>query len=300
MRGLLGRGADAAVRAWVCHPFVRHLRLHFNVLLSPIYLWGVLLAGGRLGDARVWLGYLAVHVFLYGGATAFNSYYDRDEGPVGGMLRPPGVTPGLLPFSLVVQAFGVPLALVVGGRFVLTWTLLFLGFAAYSHPWVRLKARLLGALSAIALGQGALGFALGWLAVAPAGGLATVAGLTGMASAALVVLGLYVVTQSYQTLEDRRRGDRTLPVLLGPRRALRVAVVFLAVGGAVMMAALAQRAGVAWLVGVLAFFVGLGTWMLRWAARFDERAVERNFRVAMGLAAVSSGGFTAVILALLA
>ncbi|MEJ2287241.1 MAG: hypothetical protein P8Y02_01120 [Deinococcales bacterium] len=73
------------MRPWLAHPFVRHLRLHFNVLLSPIYLWGVLLGGGRLLDGGVWLGYLSLHLFLYGGTTAFNSYYDRDEGPVGGM-----------------------------------------------------------------------------------------------------------------------------------------------------------------------------------------------------------------------
>jgi len=281
------------------HPFVRHLRLPFNVLLSPVYLWGVLLAGGRLGDWRVWVGYVAVHLFLYGGTTAFNSYYDRDEGPVGGMLEPPGVTPGLLPFSLIVQALGVPPALAVGGRFTLAWLLLFLVFAAYSHPAVRLKAHPLGALAAIALGQGAVGFALGWLAAEPAGPLWTATGALGMLSTALVIVGLYVVTQSYQTLEDRRRGDRTLSVLLGPRRALRVAVGFLAAGGAVMLAELAGRGGAVTAVLALAFFALLGAWMLRWAAAFDEREVGGNFRVAMRLAAVSAGGFAALILSLM-
>jgi 1,4-dihydroxy-2-naphthoate octaprenyltransferase len=281
------------------HPFVRHLRLHFNVLLSPIYLWGVLLGGGRLLDGGVWLGYLSVHLFLYGGTTAFNSYYDRDEGPVGGMLEPPGVSPGLLPFSLAVQALGLPLALLVGRGFTVAWLLLFLVFAAYSHPWVRLKANPVGALAAIALGQGALGFALGWLAVAPAPGLASATAAIGMLSTALVVTGLYVVTQSYQTLEDRRRGDRTLPVLLGPRRALRLAVAALAAGGGVMLVELWQRAAPGWVAAVALFFLAVGGWMLAWAARFDEAQVAANYRAAMRLAAVSSAGFATVIVALL-
>ncbi len=281
------------------HPFVRHLRLHFNLLLSPIYLWGVLLGGGRLLDGRVWLGYLSIHLFLYGGTTAFNSYYDRDEGPVGGMLTPPGVSPGLLPFSLAVQALGLPLALLVGRGFTLAWILLFLVFAAYSHPWVRLKANPAGALAAIALGQGALGFALGWLAVAPARGLAQATGTTGMLSTALVVTGLYVVTQSYQTVEDRRRGDRTLPVLLGPQRALRLAVAALGAGGAVMLGWLAGRTGTGWVVALALFFLAVGGWLLAWAARFDEAQVAANYRTAMRLAAVTSGGFTVVIVALL-
>ena len=74
-----------------------HLRLHFQLLLAPVFLWGWLLAGGGLSRSVV-LGFISFHVFLYSGATAFNSYYDRDIGPVGGLERPPGVVPTLLPF----------------------------------------------------------------------------------------------------------------------------------------------------------------------------------------------------------
>ena len=88
-----------------------HLRLHFQLLLAPVFLWGWLLAGGGLSLSVV-LGFIAFHFFLYSGATAFNSYYDRDVGPVGGLERPPSVSPGLLPFSLIVQLIG---ALLVGG-----------------------------------------------------------------------------------------------------------------------------------------------------------------------------------------
>src|SRR4051812_29698615 len=80
---------------------VVHLRLPFQLLLAPVYLWGWLLGGGGLSGS-VMLGFLAFHLFLYGGATAFNSYYDRDEGPVGGLERPPPVVAELLPFSFVM------------------------------------------------------------------------------------------------------------------------------------------------------------------------------------------------------
>ena len=54
----------AIVRSVLMHRYVRHLRLNFNLFLSPIFLWGVLLAGGGLVDIRVWFGYLALHLFL--------------------------------------------------------------------------------------------------------------------------------------------------------------------------------------------------------------------------------------------
>lgn len=294
MRGVRGAAGWARVLALGAalsrHPYLRHLRLHFNLLLSPIYLWGALAAGGSLSDARLWLGWVSLHLFLYGGTTALNSYYDRDEGPVGGMFDPPPVSGGLLRFSLWFQALGLVPAVLLGARFTAAWLLLFLVFTAYSHPRVRFKADPAQALLAIALGQGALGFALGWSA-AGGGPLTSGAVLWGTLSTALVVSGLYIVTQSYQTLEDRARGDRTLPVLLGPRAALLVALALLALGGAALVAQLAPRLGLLTLPLVL-FLLAVGAWLARWALGFREERVRENFRTAMRLTATASIGIT--------
>lgn len=48
--------------------------------------------------------------------------------------------------------------------------------------------------------------------------------------------GLYPLTQVYQVQEDRARGDRTLPVVLGARGSLRFALIAIATGFAVLMA----------------------------------------------------------------
>lgn len=270
--------------------WLRHLRVLFNLLLSPIYLWGVLLAGGSLREPTFWLGYATLHLFLYGGATAFNSFYDRDEGPVGGMAEPAPVDGGLLWFSLIFQGLGLPLALMVGLPFTLAWIVLFLLMAAYSHPAIRLKAKPWAALSAVAFGQGAVGFAAGWLVFRPAlPSLAEPAALLGMVTTALIVTGLYIVTQIYQTAEDRARGDWTLPVLLGPRTALRVAFVILAAGGGILVLGIAQRFGLLWAGSLALFFAATGAGLLRWAQSFDEQAILPNFRRAMRFAALSSG-----------
>ena len=278
------------------HPYLLHLRLAFNLLLAPVYLWGVFLAGGSLADPRFWLGLLSLHLFLYGGTTAFNSFYDKDEGPIGGMLRPPPVDNGLLRFSLVVQALGLIPAALLGRDFLLTWLALFLVFTAYSHPAVRLKARPVSALAAIALGQGALGFALGWLAVAPDVPLLSAPGLVGMTSTALVVSGLYIITQAYQAYEDRLRGDRTLPVLLGAKRALLYSCLPLGAGGALLATWVGLRVGWNWMAGLSLFFAGVAAWLVLWALRFDESRVETNFRVAMRLVTVASVGLSLFLL----
>jgi 1,4-dihydroxy-2-naphthoate octaprenyltransferase len=279
------------------HPYVRHLRLNFNLLLTPIYLWGVLLAGGTLFQPRFWIGFITLHLFLYGGGTAFNSYYDKDEGPIGGMAKPPPTDRGLLWFSIAFQLLGLPLAMMVGWAFTAAWLIIFLMMAAYSHPAIRWKSNPAAALAAVAVGQGGIGFAVGWLTVQRDWRtLLDPVALVGAITTALIVTGLYIVTQSYQTAEDRARGDRTLPVLLGPRTALRLAFVILGLGGLLLVVMLGQRFGWGWSVALALFFGFTGLALLRWAQRFDEDEVMDNFHTAMRFATVSSTVLSAFLL----
>jgi 1,4-dihydroxy-2-naphthoate octaprenyltransferase len=253
-----------------------------------------------LTDPGFWLAFASLHLFLYGGTTAFNSYYDRDEGPVGGMLSPPPVDRGLLPFALVVQAIGLALAVPVGGAFVALWLLLFAVFTAYSHPSVRLKARPGVAMATIAIGQGGLAFALGWTVFAPAGALLAAAPLARMALTASIVTGLYVVTQSYQVEEDRARGDRTLPVVLGPARALRWAAVVLAPGGAMLAVDLARWAGTPVAALAATGTLALAGVLIAWSRRVEALDTRANFRIAMGVSTATGVATGLLLLALLA
>ncbi len=280
----------------LCHPYIRHLRTPFNLLLSPIYLWGVLLAGGNLRNLDFWLGYLALHIFLYGGTTAFNSYYDNDEGPVGGMLEPPKVDEGLLWFSLVFQALALPLAWWVNPSFFLAWILLFLIATAYSHPFIRFKANPYGALLAVGLGQGAVGFMTGWLTTRNIGSLLSQEALIGMITTAFIVTGLYVVTQIYQTVEDAKRGDRTISVILGPKKALWLASVLLAFGGSIMLLKIATSFPIIWTVLLALVFAGTGFSLLQWANQFDETKLKANFVRAMRTTVISSTALSLFLL----
>jgi 1,4-dihydroxy-2-naphthoate octaprenyltransferase len=243
-----------------------------------------------MGTGYFWIGYVSLHLFLYGGGTAFNSYYDRDEGPIGGMAEPPPVDRGLFWFSLGVQLAGLPLALLIGYPFTLMSLLIFLLMAAYSHPAIRLKSRAVAALLAVAFGRGAVGFAAGWFTVrSDLRSLREPDAVWGMLTTALIVTGLYVITQSYQTREDAARGDQTLPVILGARLALLVALLILAVGGGLMVQVLWLRFGAGWALALGLFFAAIAVALLRWEIRFDESRLMENYRTAMRFAAVSSG-----------
>ncbi|MDX1660263.1 MAG: UbiA family prenyltransferase, partial [Gemmatimonadota bacterium] len=140
-----------------------HLRFPFVWILSPIYVWGAYWAPGGWSPATT-LGFLLVHLALYPGANAFNTAYDRDEGPIGGLAEPPPVPAGLARWSSILQGTGAALAPLVGIDFAVIYVALWGIFTAYSHPATRWKRSPVVSTIAIVVGQGAMGYALGWSA----------------------------------------------------------------------------------------------------------------------------------------
>lgn len=208
-----------------------HLRFPFVYVLSPIFVWAVYWAPGEW-TARTTLGFLLVHLALYPGANAFNSAFDRDAGPIGGLARPPAVPANLAWWSAILQGVGAMLAPLAGWRFALAYLGLWGIFTAYSHPCVRWKRSPLLSTAAIVGGQGGLGWYLGWSA-AGGGWPADATAPASLAAACAVVAALYPLSQVYQVTDDAARDERTLAAALGVRGTLLWAAVgFLAVAAA--------------------------------------------------------------------
>ncbi len=230
--------------------FILHLRLPFNYVLSPLFVWGGYVSGAPL-DGRFWTGFIAFHLFLYGGTNMFNSYYDRDSGPIGGLARPPAVDRGMLRGSLALKAAGLVLATFVAPVFVALYLAFVLYSVSYSHPAIRLKRRPIGSAASVFVGQGLVGFLGGWAAAAgalPQAGdrLALAAAL----GAALLVSSLYPVTQIYQLEADAGRGDLTLARHLGPGRVF-VYILALLAPGLLLTAWVFRARGAPWAAAVL-------------------------------------------------
>lgn len=271
----------------------KHLRVPFQLSLAPLFLWGYFLVSLRLTPAFV-LGFLAFHFFLYTGITAYNSAYDRDEGPVGGMLAPPPVPPGLLGFSLVVQVLGAGLAACVNLPFLTIYLIIAAMGVAYSHPRIRWKASPVASALTVFIGQGALGFAAGWAAAS--GGLAGLwseRGVWGMLSAAWTTLGLYPLTQVYQIEEDAQRGDRTLAVTLGAVKALRFGLLCLTLAGICAVTVMARTSTRLDVVLVTLAYLLILWQVARFAGDFlrGRHSVVSAFQVAMRLNFLTSAGF---------
>lgn len=192
--------------------FIVHLRLPYQFfILSGAYLLGGLLSPQT--DLRTFLiQYFSVHFFLFGGVTAYNSYWDKDEGPIGGLKHPPKMERWMLPASWLLQLLGLRMGAHIGTTFIVLYVTCMALSWAYSSPLVRLKGRPL--LSLLATGS-AIAFSslLGFFAYG--GESITGSVLIGCIAVGTLIVSLYPLSQVYQIPEDRRRGDRTFAVTYG-------------------------------------------------------------------------------------
>lgn len=264
-------------------PYLLHLRpLEWPIVAVHVTVGWLLAGAARSLDSHVLLGIGVWVIALNGGTLALNSAFDRDEGDVAYLRRPPPVPTGLAWFAAT---------LMIGGA-VLTWSMPFpyrwvylacvAMSALYSVPPIRLKA-VAGAdwlINMIGFGV-ATPFA-GWaLSGRPFGG-----------PIALVVwafcplfAALYPLTQLYQMDEDRARGDQTLVLRLGTRRSLAVSLMAMGLSFGLLFGAAWKsgwRGGPEWsrwaalALALIAWLVVLGPWYRdgrRWSSAEHQRGM---------------------------
>ena len=207
--------------------YVLHMRPAEWPIMAGHTALGYVLAvglGGVMRGASLAQALLALFVWvicLNGGTLAINSAFDKDEGDIGYLIAPPPLPRHLLAFSLALLTIGQVLAFGLPPAFRLAYAICFVLSILYSVPPFRFKA-VAGVDWLINMwGFGTLTPFAAWAAT----------GRPLDPGHALVLLafcplfaGLYPLTQLYQLEEDRRRGDRTLALLLGLRMSLIVAL----------------------------------------------------------------------------
>jgi 4-hydroxybenzoate polyprenyltransferase len=263
--------------------YLLHLRPAEWPIMAAHTALGYVLAVGLKGAGRgerlpAALAALAIWVVcLNGGTLAINSVFDKDEGDIGYLVAPPPIPKHLLAFSLALLGGGQLLAFTLPPAFRLVYAICFAMSLAYSVPPFRFKA-VAGVDWLINMwGFGTFTPFAAWAAT----------GRPLDPGHALILLGfcplfagLYPLTQLYQLDEDRRRGDRTLALILGTRTSLAVAIACVLAAFALFWWA-AALLGVGRWAGALAvpFAAWLGVlapWYARhsaWRATDHQRAM---------------------------
>jgi hypothetical protein len=273
--------------------FLVHLRLHYQFfILSGAFLAGAVFAGGMRASFPA--QFLAVHVLLFGGVTVYNSCWDRDEGPIGGLRRPPPLAAWTLPAAWILQAAGLAVSAAASPASPWIYAVSMLFFWLYSRPGIRWKGRPLLSLVAIGVSTGLCGFLLGYHH--GGAGLPPPHAWLASAGTAADLLRLVPLSQIYQVGEDLARRDRTFTARYGLAGVRLIYRVLFAAGIAALAGAFGTlHAALGWLFLGVGSLAGAAVWLAIRDLRLEPEAYGR----VMAVKYAASGAFIAFLAAVL-
>lgn len=198
---------------------ILHLRLPFSLFLMPFF-WFALSQAQNLHWQTALIIFVLLHIFIYPASNAYNSYYDKDEGSIGGLENPPPVDKNLYYTAWAMDIIATVIAyFFVSPTFAGAIFIYGLISKAYSYDKIRLKKYPIISWLTVAIFQG--GFV--YLSVIQAvdniipSALFQQKHLLPALVSTLTLMGFYPMTQIYQHQEDAKRGDLTLSRMLGIR-----------------------------------------------------------------------------------
>jgi 4-hydroxybenzoate polyprenyltransferase len=204
--------------------FLSHLRLKYNFfILSAPYLLGAVYNGVENINVFI-LNFMVVHTFLYGGVNSYNSYFDNDDGPIGGLEKPPKMNKKMYFLSWLIQFVGLIISFQLGLIYILLYILAMILSWLYSGPKFRCKVRPILGLIISSVGLCSVSTIMGFIA---AGGESFSLNLIlGTLGNSLIILSMYPFSQVYQIEEDKKKGDNTFTVRYGVEGVRRMFNLF--------------------------------------------------------------------------
>ena len=202
-----------------------HIRPRLQLYVFLGFLFGLVI--GKIPfDGIVLLGFLSWLSSCIG-ITLFNSYYDRDRGPVAGLERPPTVSESLFYGSLFFKSIALFTAVFVNLTFFAATIIVITLSVLYSHKYFRWKSNGLVAVF--------FNFIIGAFTFLAANSLkilvTTNQFVTGLFCSGFFLAGIYLLMQIHQVEEDRERGDVSFAVRFGKNSTIIFALVLFLLAG---------------------------------------------------------------------
>lgn len=258
---------------------ILHSRFLFSFFLMPVYVFAL----GQAEDVdavNAVLVFISWHLFIYPASNGYNSYFDKDEGSIALLEKPPATDKSLYVFSLILDLVGILLALLVSAEFALAVFIYGILSKLYSHPSVRLKKYPITSFLVVFIFQGAFVY---WSSYSAMLGKS----LIEVWDARVVTAGFicscligasYPLTQVYQHKEDQERGDKTLSILLGVNGTFVFAALLFIMATVLMFVYWAEVSQLQnfWLF--VGFIVPVLFVFIKWIVRLRKDRSQANFK----------------------
>lgn len=195
---------------------LQHLRFPFSFFLMPVYWFAYSQAPSPNQSKAIW-AFVILHLLVYPASNAYNSYFDKDEGSIGGIEKPLPVNIQLYYVANFIDFLAIILAIFFCSfTFALAILVYILISKAYSHPIVRLKKYPFFSWAIVGFFQGAFVYlAIYQLISDNNSSLFDKSALFPALLSSLNLWAFYPITQIYQHEEDAKRGDITMSLKLG-------------------------------------------------------------------------------------
>lgn len=240
------------------------LKLAFYSMLAFIF---ALLVQEISFSGTVVFGFISFFL-LNIGANAFNDYYDRDHGPLVGLEHPTKITKKILYSAWLMKTSGLILAILFLSKlFIALYVLGIFCSYVYSHKSTRVKSRPFASIF-FGIGSGAAiflaGALLGDMIIEPRL-------ILGMLVTGLFLSSFHIITQIYETRDDKQRKDSTVAIIYGKRIALMISLIFFILAGVATIIIFSLMNLNLYIINIsIAYFMFVAYMILKWIKKEPE------------------------------
>ncbi|MEK6475978.1 UbiA family prenyltransferase [Catalinimonas sp. 4WD22] len=265
-----------------------HLRIPFSIFLLPIFLFALSVDVPE-DWPRALLVFFILHFLLYPASNGYNSYFDKDEGSIGGLEKPPPVDKELYWVALLLDLLAIILGLLISWQFALMLLIYGLVSKAYSHPAIRLKKFAIASWFIAGFFQGCFTWLMAYMGIHDVS-IREVWSLPYVLPAllsSLMLWGSYPMTQIYQHEEDARRGDITLSYKLGIRGTFHFTAFVFALSAVGFFWYYQHFFSLSHALAYLAFLCPIVLYFFYWYGQVRQNRDKANFSSTMRLNMIS-------------
>jgi 1,4-dihydroxy-2-naphthoate polyprenyltransferase len=264
---------------------IQLLRFHFSFFLMPVY-WLAISQTTDIETKDAVLIFIILHLLVYPASNGYNSYMDRDTGPIGGIKDPKQPTRQLFYASVLLDIIAIALSASISLIFLAGIIAYIAASRAYSYRGIRLKQfPVIGYLTVIIF-QGAVTFFL----VMHGSSIYKTTAISplGMIAASLLIGGFYPLTQIYQHKQDKEDGVTTLSYRLGYRGTfIFTAIIYiLAMSSLALYLAFNLALGKFFIIQL--FFAPVLVFFSWWFYKVYRDETEANFKNTMRMNIIAS------------
>ena len=266
---------------------IKLLRFPFSVFLLPISLFSLFYIHPVLNYELILV--LSIwHILVFPSSNGYNSYNDNDEGPIGGLARPPKPTILLLHVSNIMDITAILLSLFINVYFAGFVILYIIASRLYSNRKIRLKKYPVIGFLVVFIFQGAWIFCANVIGLSSTNLLSHPSVLFSAAASSFLIVTIYPITQIYQHETDKNDGVKTLSMVLGLKGTFIFSTIMFFIATALIYFSFDYTDTLHhfWLFTLVMLPSTL--FFILWAARSFKNTLHINFKNAMIMLVMSS------------